>query len=431
MLRFRTYALLWLAGMLSDIGTWMQTVAVGSLVTHLTGAATWGAIAGVAGYFTTGVVMPIGGVIADRRDRRRVLAVVSVLQCALASALAVTYFAGALDSTLLIANMALEGVLFSLLLPARTAMLPDLVPREHLIDAAALGSASWNLGRTVGPAVAAATIAWGSFGAVFIVNAVTFFLMAAVVAGLRVRSVGGSATGALERVREGVEVLSGHAGCRAAVQAVALTSLTVSPFIALIPSMAQLVLHGTAVDTARLVVAQGIGSVLGAMGLSMLARRFGKGRMIAVAMVASALAEVAYAASPNQWLAFALLVVLGFTYMNVMVNLSTLLQLMAPAAMRARAVAAFFMTLGLVYSVGSAIQGRLADIFGVREVQAGGAGALLACMVAIQLVRPQWFAALRGADGAAVPSRPAGAELVEASSEGHDGSMANQVSEPA
>jgi predicted MFS family arabinose efflux permease len=208
-------------------------------------------------------------------------------------------------------------------------------------------------------------------------------------------------------------VLRSDAGCRAAVQAVALTSLTVSPFIALVPSMAQLVFHGGAVDTAHFVVAQGVGAVLGALSMSALVRRFGKQQMIRLWMFVLPVVEGAYALSPSRWVAMVMLSVLGFVYLNVMVNLSTLLQLRAPAPLRARAISAFFTTLGLLYAVGAMVQGWLGDVVGIRQVHFLGAAVMLVAVAALAVFRRRWFSSLDAPEATPDPPSAEVAEVVE------------------
>ena len=137
LLRNRNFALIWASGLVSNIGTWMQAVAVGALVTELTNSAGWGALVAAASFLASGLVTPLGGVLADRHDRRKLLLVVSLGSAVVASALAIAYVTSNVSPGVVIAVVALEGALVALSLPAHGAMLPDIVQEEQLVEASA------------------------------------------------------------------------------------------------------------------------------------------------------------------------------------------------------------------------------------------------------------------------------------------------------
>ncbi|MEZ5179546.1 MAG: MFS transporter [Acidimicrobiales bacterium] len=176
-LRHRNYALVWAAGLISNIGTWMETVAVGDLVARSTGEAGWTALVAAAGFLPMGLLGPIGGAVADRVDRRRLLLAMTSAQmvCAgLLTALSATHRATPAAVALVVfAAGCVAGVGF----PAYAAMLPDLVPEDQLLAAMSLSQAQWNLGRVVGPALAGVAIALGSYTAAFALNTLSFAAM--------------------------------------------------------------------------------------------------------------------------------------------------------------------------------------------------------------------------------------------------------------
>ena len=153
-LRHRNYALVWTSGMISNTGSWMQTVAVGSFVAAQTHQRAWAALAFVAGFLPQGILSPIGGALADRLDRRKALpdrrhhprgrgrdASLAVLVIQRPTPRPVW-------SPRIVA---VGGSLVALRLPFNQALLPDLVPHEDLLAAASLTAAQWNLGRVIGP----------------------------------------------------------------------------------------------------------------------------------------------------------------------------------------------------------------------------------------------------------------------------------------
>ena len=186
-LRHRDYALVWSAGFVSNTGSWMQTVAVGAYVASQTGQAAWAGLAAVAAFLPQGILSPIGGALADRLDRRRFLIVASVLEAAVAATLALLVVRDQATPGLVTAIVLVGGCLVAMRLPFNQALLPDLVEREDLLAAASLSSAQWNLGRVIGPTLAAGAIALWGYEWAFMFNAGSFLAVIVAMALVRVR----------------------------------------------------------------------------------------------------------------------------------------------------------------------------------------------------------------------------------------------------
>ncbi|MDQ3570497.1 MAG: MFS transporter, partial [Actinomycetota bacterium] len=183
-LRHRNFALYWGANLVSNIGTWMQTVAVGALVTAQTGQASWAALVAAAVFLPIGVLAPVGGALADRLDRRRWLAIGNLIEAGLAAVLVVLSATGRASPGPVTGVVFLAGCVLALLIPFQQAMVPDLVPTEDVLGAASLGAAQYNLGRVVGPALAGVVIAVSSFTWAFAINAVSFFAVVGALAAM-------------------------------------------------------------------------------------------------------------------------------------------------------------------------------------------------------------------------------------------------------
>src|SRR5579862_2141536 len=131
-LQHRNFALLWWAALLSNVGSWMQTVAVGVLVTTRTGRPGWTGLVAAAGFLPNGLLSPLGGVMADRLDRRRWLFLTTAGETTFATCLTVlaaTGYATPIVVTLLVFG---GGAMAAVGFPAYQAMLPDLVPPSEL-----------------------------------------------------------------------------------------------------------------------------------------------------------------------------------------------------------------------------------------------------------------------------------------------------------
>jgi MFS family permease len=395
-LRHRNFALVWTAALISNVGTWMETVAVGDLVAVRTGEAGWTGLVAAAGFLPMGLMGPVGGAIADRVDRRRFMFVTTLLQGVCAGALALLAATDHATPAAVAVVVFLAGCSSGIGFPAYQAMMPDLVPTEDLLGAVTLGQAQFNLGRVVGPALAGVAIALGSYTAAFVINTVSFGAMLVALSMLQLPHVpqdddGGSIW---TRMVVGAKVSWAEPGVRSAIVLIAAIALTASPFIALIPAMARVRYDGGSELTSIFVTAQGVGAVIGALVVPGIAQRVGQRRFLMWAMVALPTALVLYGASPNAVAATFALALVGAGYIAVFSGLGTVVQLRAPAELRGRVVSVYFLALGTLYPVGSLIQGPLGDRIGLGQVTAAGAIALLVVLAVARAVRPERFLAL-------------------------------------
>ena len=377
----------------------MQTVAVGALVTERTGQARWTALVAVAAFLPIGLLAPVGGAVADRTDRRRWLLIGNLVETALAAVLAALSATGRASPGVVTAVVFLGGCTAALLLPVQQALVPDLVPRDELLAATSLGMAQYNLGRVVGPALAALVIAVGSFTLAFAINAASFLAVVVAVLVLRVpRRAPPTGDGLWASIAAGARVAWAEPGCRAAIVLIAVAAFLVSPFIALVPAKAAAVTSGgaeaTAAATGALTTAQGVGAVAGALVLAPLAVRFGRRRLLLFALVSTSAALCAYAATPTVVAAVVALALVGMLYIGVLTGLSTVVLLRAPDAFRARITSLFFVALGTIYPLGALVQGAVADRAGLATATVAGAVTLVAVVVAVGTLRPRFLDAL-------------------------------------
>lgn len=393
-LRSRNFALVWSAALVSNVGSWMQTVALGVVVTARTHDPLWTGLVAAAAFVPMGLLAPVGGVLADRLDRRRWLTVTTMGEAA-----------GAVGLALLAAHHAppvsMVGLAFAGGLcaaggfPAYQAMLPDLVEREDLLAAVSLSSAQFNLGRVVGPALAGVVLVAGSPAWAFVVNALSFGAVVVALALVRLPRPAPAAMseGVMARLVDGARVAMAEPGCRAAISLIAVVALVGSPFIALVPAMAMEGLHRGAGGTSALVTAQGVGAVAGALALPSLARLLTRRRLLLGALLVFPLTLVAYGASPSLVTAVVAIVAVGALYIGVLSGLNTVVQLRAPAEARGRVLGLYMMALGTIYPIGAVVEGALATHFGIRLVTACAGLALAVVMTGLLRLRPSTGAA--------------------------------------
>jgi MFS family permease len=290
------------------------------------------------------------------------------------------------------------GCSAALRFPFQQSILPDVVPREDLLSATSLSSAQYNLGRVVGPALAGVVIALGSYGLAFAVNALSFLAVVVAVLFVRVpppkhREEGGIAS----RIRAGARAALAEPGCRAAITMIGIVGLLASPFIALVPAVADRLVDGDGAlgaATGALTTAQGVGAVLGALAIVPLADRLGLRRVLVADLVLCPLALAVYGAMPHIVSAVVALTVVGALYIGLLSGLSTVVQLRAPEAFRGRVLSLYMVALGVVYPIGAVLQGAVADAVGLPATTAGFALTLVVVIAVLVWLRPAFLAAL-------------------------------------
>jgi MFS family permease len=408
--RHRAFLIIWGGAFISNIGTWIESIAVGVYVTEVTGKAGWTGTTAALTFLPTVVFGPFAGALADRFDRRAYLTVVTLAQAVLASALVVLAAGGWLSVGLVALVVFLSGCAFAFLIPAWSAILPDLVPPEDMLGATSLSQAQFNLGRVVGPAVAGIVIAAGGLAWAFGLNAASFAAVLASIALIRLPGPDPEAARArpavLAQIREGLAFAARDPGVRTALALLGVTSVLVSPFIGLVPAVAIKLFDAGATGTSVLVTAQGVGAVLAALAAGPLGNRFGSRAMLVGAVTAVGPAAVLYGLAPTFPLAVAALFLLGFVYLGVLSGVSVVCQLRAPRELRARAASLFMLVLGGGYPLGLVVHGWLGDRVGLRVVTVTGGLALLAVVVAVRLLAQGQLAALSPpAQPTATPAR--------------------------
>jgi MFS family permease len=395
--RHRAFATVWTGSFVSNIGTWMETVAIGVYVTQATGQAAWTGTVAALTYVPTVLLGPFGGALADRFDRRRFLAAVTLFQTLLAATLTVLAATDRLSVPAVAAIVLLAGCAFSVAMPAVQAMTPDLVAAEDVLGAMSLGAAQFNLGRVVGPALAGLVITAGGLAWAFGLNVLSFGAVLVALALVRIPPLAradGERPRVLRTIADGVDAARGDAGIRTALLLLVATTFLVSPFIGLVPAVAIKVFGRGAPGTSALVTAQGIGAVAAALAAAPLAARLGRRRLLVAALLLVGPAAVLYGLAPTFPLAVAAIAVLGFVYLAVLSGTSTVCQLRAPRHLRARIASLFMLGVGGGHALGLVVQGWLGDRVGLPAVTAVTGLLLCGIVVTTRLARPDLLAAM-------------------------------------
>jgi len=379
-LQHRNFQLFFSGQMISLIGTWMQSIAESWLVYRLTGSPTLLGVAGFMSQFPVFLVAPAGGIVADRRNRQRVVITTQAASMILALTLALLTLTGLVRVWHVFTLAALLGVVNAFDIPARQSFLVDMVGKEDLMNAIALNSSMFNAARVVGPAVAGILVARIGEGWCFFANGVSYIAVIIGLLMMKVNRPGRLAAPAspLAHIMEGFRFVRRTAPIRALLLLLGLVSLVAMPYTVLMPVFADRVLHGGARGLGILMGATGVGALLGALTLASRTGVRGLGRWVAVSCAGFGLSLVLFALSRVFWLSAALLLPVGFCMMLEMSSSNTLIQAMVPDALRGRVMAVYSMMFMGMAPFGALLGGAIADRIGAPGTVMIGALAAVA-----------------------------------------------------
>jgi MFS family permease len=379
----RNYRLFFAGQLISLIGTWMQSVGEMWLVYRLTHSSL---LLGTAGFFSqipVFLLAPFGGMLADTRDRRRILVCTQTAAMILAGILAAVTLTGVVRVWHVFTLAALLGIVNAVDIPTRQAFVADLVKRDDLMNAIALNSSMFNGARVVGPAVAGILVASIGEGWCFFANSVSYI---AVITGLLMMTFAGQRQrkpqmeiSAFEHIAEGFRFVFSAAPIRALMMLLGAVSLLGIPYAVLMPVFADQILHTGAHGLGILMGFSGCGALFGAITLAMKKRVKGLGTWVTVSAAMFGVALIAFSFSRQLWLSCVLIVFTGFFMMVQMSSSNTLIQSMVPDRLRGRVMAVYSMMFMGMAPLGSLLAGGVADRIGAPLTVAGGAAL---CIVA-------------------------------------------------
>ena len=389
----RDFRKVWVSGAVSDVGTWMQLMTVSTLIASRTGSALQTGLVAIATFSPQLVSSPIGGVLADRYDRRKVLMTILTLQAIAATFLAIAVAGSAGSATLTMIVFA-QGVVGSLANPVTASMLPDLVDRDALLGAASLGSVSWNAGRIAGPMLA--TVLIQTVGATWCIaaNALSFAVLLVTLGTVR-RSFAPHATdmddSVAKRVRQGVRSLRSTRTALFAYQICIVSQISIAPLIGMVPILATKVLDGDSRTVSALFISFGIGSLIGSLAVTTVVARIGRPRAGFGLLTCGAAFTVALSQVHATWLAVLLVAPLGATYIGGFVTVHSVIPRDSPATERGRIASIFSASVGAAYSLGVLWMGALADATSLHAALAvAGCVGLSALGVSVVAFNRHW-----------------------------------------
>jgi MFS family permease len=366
-LRHRDFALFWTGNFLSNIGTWMQNLALGWLVLEITNSPFLLGLNGFLGSIALLVFTLPGGAIADRLNRRKLMLVTQTAMMLLALILAILTSVRLITIREILAISFFTGLASALNAPAYQAVVLDLVDRENLTNAIALNAAQFNMSRAIGPTLAG--LALGSLGVAgcFYLNSVSFLALIIALLAITVpphpADNGPSVWSAMV---DGLRFVGKHRTIIVLLSVPSFLSLLGLPFVVLMPVFARDLLKVGASGLGYLMAGAGLGAVMSALTLAAQAgiRRRGKYIVGSAALFALALILLAQARS-FAW-AFLLLVVIGATMVGTLTLTNSTLQLTSPPGLRGRIMSMYNLAVLGLAPLGSLQAGAVAEALGVR-----------------------------------------------------------------
>ena len=387
-LRHRNFQLFFSGQLISLIGTWMQSVAQSWLVYRLTGSALLLGSVGFASQIPVFLFAPLGGLTADRVNRRHIVISTQVAAMLLAFVLAALTLLHKVHVWHVFVLASLLGVVNAFDIPGRQSFLVDMVGKEDLMNAIALNSSMFNGARVIGPAIAGILVAKIGEGWCFFANAVSYIAVIIGLLMMRVQSrQRASMASPFEHMMEGFRFVNRTAPIRALLLLLGLVSLVGMPYVVLMPIFADQILHGGARGLGILMGATGVGALLGALTLAFREGVKGLGRWVAWCCAGFGASLVVFAISHTFWVSVVLLLPVGYFMMLQMSSSNTLIQVMVPDALRGRVMAVYSMMFMGMAPIGALLGGALADRLGAQTTVAigGMASVVGACWFGLQL----------------------------------------------
>ncbi|MCA1583816.1 MAG: MFS transporter [Acidobacteria bacterium] len=389
-LTYRDFRLLWFGALTSSIGTWMQKVSQAWLIVTLADqqSAFFLGLDAFLGELPILFFTLIGGVIADRRDRRTLLLISQCVQMASAFSLAVLVYTDVVRIWHILTLSVVSGIAQAFGGPAYQSLIPSLVEKRDLPNAIALNSIQFNLARVIGPLIAGIALSTLGMVACFGLNGVSFLFVIAALLGLRVVHIQATT---VHRMRD--QLKDGLRYVRDQPQLVTLTLVGfVSAFLGLplltfLPLIARDVFHQDVGFYTRLMTFSGAGAVAGALVVAWIGKHRHMGLMLLTLQAALGLLIVGFSFSRTPWLTATLLFACGAMLVMCFSLTTSLVQLLAPTQLRGRVVSIYMMAFRGGSPLGGLVSGWLVTLSGSAPLVLMLNGVALALIAAIFLVR--------------------------------------------
>jgi len=360
--KYRDFRVLWFGAFTSTVGNWMQQVAQSWLVFELTKSSFYLGLDYFFGQLPILLLTLIGGVVADRHDRRYVLLTSQLIQMATAFTLAALLVAQVIRVQYILALSFVAGLGQAFGGPAYQALIPTLVEKKDLPNAIALNSIQFNLARVFGPLLAGATLAaWGS-AACFSVNGLSFIVVIVALLSMHIKHVKPTdPKPLLHELKGGLRYARGESTIVALTILASLMTFLGLPLLTFLPVFAKDIFHGDINRFSHMMAFSGAGAVCGALVTAWLGRFKHMGRALLTTLGAFGALVTGFAICRTVWLSDLLLFCTGATLLMTFSMTASLVQLIVPDNLRGRVMSIYMVFFRGGMPLGSLAAGYIAS----------------------------------------------------------------------
>jgi len=393
---YRDFRVQWIGACTSSIGTWMQIAAQNWLVVSLTHSPFFLGFDAFLQQLPIILFSLIGGVFADRYDRRRTLIASQVVQMSTSGTLALLMFLGVVQIWHILVLSFITGCAQSFGGPAYQSLIPSLVDKKDLPNAVALNSIQFNVARVLGPLAFGVTLAafgnWGyrepqAMNACFLLNSLSFLVVINTLMMLHVKHIPPATSGRMgDELKTGLSYVRHHGSLAALIVLAAATTFLGFAVLTFLPIFAEKIFHEGAETYSHLLAFSGAGSILGALIVAWLGKFPKMGWTALLVQAAYGVLIIAFALSRVLLASELLLFLTGAALMVVFSTVTSLVQLIAPNEMRGRVMSIYMIAFRGGMPLGSLVSGYLATYLGAPLV-IGINGALLVGVAVYFLAR--------------------------------------------
>jgi MFS family permease len=398
---YRDFRVQWIGACTSSIGTWMQIVAQNWLVVSLASDARRPFLLGLDAFLQQLPIILfslIGGVFADRYDRRRTLLTSQYIQMGTSATLAILMYFHVVEIWHILALSFVTGCAQSFGGPAYQSLIPSLVDQKDLPNAVALNSIQFNVARVIGPLLFGLSLSvfqrYGysepqAMNLCFLLNSLSFVVVINTLMMLRVKHIPpAKSKGVSDELKGGISYVRSHESLGALIVLAAATTFLGFALLTFLPIFAQKIFHEGADTYSHLMAFSGAGSIVGALLVAWLGKYKKMGLTALVVQAVYGVLIIAFALSRTLWLSDILLFFTGATLMVVFSTVTSLVQLIAPNEMRGRVMSIYMLAFRGGMPLGSLVSGWLATTLrGGAPMVIGINGALLIVVATYFLVR--------------------------------------------
>ncbi|HEX3821865.1 MAG TPA: MFS transporter [Candidatus Sulfotelmatobacter sp.] len=392
--QYRDFRLMWIGACTSSVGTWMQIVAQGWLIYRLSHSAFLLALdqflAGIPIFLFT----LIGGVVADRTERRKILLMSQWLQMASAGTLTVLVIMGLTHVWPILCLSFVSGFAQAFGGPAYSALIPTLVDREDMPNAIALNSIQFNLAVTVGPALAGVTLAHLGEKWCFGLNAVSFMAPIISLSIISARFLPQKSTETIfNSLKQGIRFIRQQGAMEALIVLAFLMTFLSMPMRTYLPVFVKDIFQRGPETYGNLLSLMGVGSICGSLGMAAMGNFSKKGRFSLLMLICLGAGISVFSLSHSLRVDYVTLIIVGASMMAVFATVTSLVQLIVTNEMRGRVMSVYNCAFRGGMPMGNLVSGWLVPAF-TAPLVLGVNGFLLVIVAVYFLVVQRRVAAL-------------------------------------